>query len=73
MEKIKQIINDFESVAKLAGVEVPIGSIIPEILGAPHTPPKSLPSNKMAVYVFIWGQCHKVNDKVLDSYDTRAC
>jgi len=61
MEKIKQIINDFESVAKLAGVEVPIGSIIPEILGAPHTPPKSLPSNKMAVYVFIWGDyCLKV-------------
>lgn len=32
MEKIKQNIEDFKTVAKLTGVEVPIGSITPDFI-----------------------------------------
>lgn len=61
MEKLNKIIEHFETVAKLAGVKVPIDSITPERLASPHKPPKPLPAGKMAVYVFIWGDyCLKV-------------
>jgi len=57
----KQLIADFASVAALAGVAMPDESIIIETSKAPHVPPTSLPSDKMAVYVFIWqGRCLKI-------------
>ncbi|NKQ37279.1 MAG: hypothetical protein HF973_16890 [Chloroflexi bacterium] len=61
MENIEQLVKDFESVARLAGVDISSGSITVGILKAPHTPPNSLLSGKMAVYVFLWGDvCLKV-------------
>ena len=61
MENIKQLVKNFERVAKLAGVDIPTGSITVETLSAPHTPPRSLPSGRMAVYVFLWGDdCLKI-------------
>ena len=61
MEDIKQLVKNFEQVAKLAGVDIPIDSITVEKLSAPHTPPSSLLSDKMAVYAFLWNDdCLKV-------------
>jgi hypothetical protein len=61
MKEFNQLVEDFKKVAKLAGVEVSDNSITVEILGSPHSPPTSLPSGKMAVYVFMWNnQCLKV-------------
>lgn len=48
-------IDDFRTVARLAGVELPSGAIIIENLSAPHMPPTRLPIGKMAVYVFSRG------------------
>lgn len=45
-------INDFRTVARLAGVELPNEAIGLENLSAPHVPPTKLPLGKMAVYVF---------------------
>ena len=59
--KVNDLIEDFKKVAKLAGVNIPEGSILVEELIAPHSPPTSLPSGKMAVYVFFWNdKCLKV-------------
>jgi len=48
-------IEDFRTVARLAGVELPNGAITIENLAAPHVPPTKLPSGKLAVYVFSKG------------------
>jgi hypothetical protein len=45
-------IDDFRTVAHLAGVELPNGAISSERLVAPHEPPTKLPRSKMAVYIF---------------------
>lgn len=50
-----QVIEDFRAVIRLAGVELVGGAIVIESLPAPHTPPTTLPSGKMAVYVFSKG------------------
>ncbi len=49
------IIEDFRSVARLAGVNLGTDDIGIEILPAPHRPPTRLPPGKMAVYVFCKG------------------
>jgi hypothetical protein len=48
-------LSDFKTVARLAGVDLPQGSITIEMLPAPHVPPTSLQFGKMAVYVFSKG------------------
>ena len=57
----QQTIDDFCRVAGLAGVELSRDAIMTEHLEAPYHSPSSLPSGKMAVYVFLFGdQCLKV-------------
>ncbi len=48
-------LNDFRTVARLAGVELSGDAITFESLSAPHLPPTKLPAGKMAVYVFSKG------------------
>jgi len=61
MENIDQLVASFQAVAKLAGVDVPNDCITAEMLRKPHSQPSSLPSGKMAVYVFLLGEsCLKV-------------
>jgi hypothetical protein len=61
MIQIEQLAEDFKMVVRLAGVDLPQGSITVEKLRAPHSPPPSLLTGKMAVYVFMWGEkCLKV-------------
>src|SRR5664280_2541839 len=48
-------IEDFRTVARLAGVELSNDAITIEHLAAPHVPPTKLPLGKMAVYVFSKG------------------
>jgi hypothetical protein len=48
-------IDDFRTVAPLAGVELSNDAISIEHLSAPHLPPTKLPFGKMAVYVFYKG------------------
>jgi hypothetical protein len=61
MTNPKQLVTEFASAAKLAGIDIPPGAITAEIQRKPHTPPSTLPQCKMAVYVFIWGDhCLKV-------------
>ncbi|MGA7178903.1 MAG: hypothetical protein WBX11_04860 [Thiobacillaceae bacterium] len=48
-------ITDFRTVARLADINLPEGSIVTEELAAPHVPPTRLPAGKMAVYVFSKG------------------
>lgn len=60
-EELDQLIAGFKKVAQLAEVDVPDQSISWENMKAPHSPPTSLPSRKMAVYVFMWNdKCLKV-------------
>lgn len=48
-------IDDFRTVARLAGVDLSNDAITIEHLAAPHVPPTKLPAGKMAVYVFAKG------------------
>jgi hypothetical protein len=48
-------IHDFQTVARLAGVELLPGAVVVEHLPAPHRSPTRLPPGKMAVYVFSRG------------------
>ena len=48
-------IDDFRTVARLAGVELSKDAITVEHQVAPHVPPTKLPAGKMAVYVFAKG------------------
>ena len=55
------LISDFLRAAELAGLDIKQRDIHIENLPAPHVPPSTLPSGKMAVYVFHWGdRCLKV-------------
>ena len=61
MTDANQLVADFVSIAELAGVEIPAATVRAEVLPKPHTSPRLLPSGKMAVYVFLWGDlCLKV-------------
>ena len=61
MTNFKHLIEDFKKVAELAGIHVTDKDIALEIKKSPHRPPTFLPSGKMAVYVFMWGDdCLKV-------------
>ena len=51
----ESLIDDFRTVATLAGVELHMEAIRIESLSAPHVPPTKLPVGKMAVYVFFKG------------------
>jgi len=55
ISNVEQIARDFTTVARLAGVELPDGSILVEVLSAPHVSPTKLPAGKMGVYVFAKG------------------
>jgi hypothetical protein len=56
-----EIADDFVKAAALAGVEVVRSDIQVAYLPAPHRPPSSLPADKFAVYVFMYGdRCLKV-------------
>jgi hypothetical protein len=56
-----KLISDFIRVSELAGLEIKEQYIQIESLPAPHIPPSTLPSGRMAVYVFHWGnRCLKV-------------
>lgn len=48
----KDVLADFATVARLAGVSLTPGDIRVEELPAPHSPPTRLPAGQMAVYVF---------------------
>lgn len=61
MVELNELISDFCSVARLAGVSITDNSVTAEISPKPHIPPTELPRGKMAVYVFFWGNlCLKV-------------
>ena len=49
------LIQDFLKIAALAGVQLQNSDLSVERAKAPHSPPKRLPSGKMAVYVFSYG------------------
>jgi hypothetical protein len=56
-----EIRSDFVRVATLAGFSIPCSDIEVEYFPAPHVPPSSLPPERIAVYVFMFGdRCLKV-------------
>ena len=56
-----KLVKDFVVVAKLAGISITATEVEVEELQAPHRRPSSLPPEKLAVYVFIYGKhCLKV-------------
>ena len=60
-EQGNKIADDFVSVAALAGLDIPRSDIEVAVLVTPHRPPSSLPSGKLGVYVFMFGnRCLKV-------------
>jgi hypothetical protein len=60
-QQYDEIRSDFVRVAKLAGFSIPLSNIEVEYFPAPHNPPSSLPLERMAVYVFMFGhRCLKV-------------
>lgn len=50
----KVLMKDFSEVAKLSGIDLSPDDISVESLHRPHCPPKNLPKNRMAVYVFCY-------------------
>jgi len=55
------IADDFVKAAALAGLDISSSAIEIAFLHAPHRPPSSLPSGKLAVYAFMFGdRCLKV-------------
>lgn len=50
------VLNDFATVARLAGVTLEPGDVRVETMPAPHVPPTRLPPGTMAVYVFALGE-----------------
>ena len=60
-DDLNPLLQDFQTVAKLAGINLLPDMLILEKLPAPHKPPSRLPERKMAVYVFFWNHtCLKV-------------
>jgi hypothetical protein len=54
LNEIPELLEDFQKVALLAGVQLTPSSISFEVLSAPHKHPSKLPSDKAGVYVFVW-------------------
>lgn len=52
--EMEDALKDFVTVADLAGEPIMLDELIVEFLPAPHQPPSSLPSKKMAIYAFWW-------------------
>ncbi len=53
--------SDVVQVAELAGISIPLSDIEVQFFAAPHHPPGSLPSGRLAVYVFMFAnRCLKV-------------
>ena len=50
----QQIKNDFLKVSQIANLKLTSKNIEVEVLRKPHSPPKKLPNNSMAIYVFSW-------------------
>ena len=48
----EQLLEDFLTVAELAGIKLQREAVRIETLRMPHKPPSKLPTGKMAVYVF---------------------
>ena len=60
-EPYAEIKTAFQQAAILAGVPIPLSEIEVQFSAAPHIPPKLLPTEKIAVYVFMFGdRCLKV-------------
>jgi hypothetical protein len=56
-----EVLNDLVKVLRIAGIAYKEGDIQIEDLGVPHTPPKTIPEGKMAVYSFFYnGRALKV-------------
>jgi hypothetical protein len=55
------ILHRLKSLADLTDIQIAGQEIVIEIHDAPHTPPRSLPTGKIAVYAFFFqGKCLKV-------------
>lgn len=68
-----EIASAFTQAAALAGVSIPLSKIEVQFSAAPHCPPQSLPTGKLAVYVFMFGdRCLKVG-KVGPKSAARFC
>jgi hypothetical protein len=60
-KRYDEIASDFVHVAALANISIPASDVEVEFISNPHLPPPSLPSGKLAVYVFMLGdKCLKV-------------
>ncbi|MBU4581074.1 MAG: hypothetical protein KKH02_01420 [Proteobacteria bacterium] len=60
-EEGNKIADDFVSVAALASLDIPRSDIEVTVLVKPHRPPSFLPSGKLGVYAFMFGdRCLKV-------------
>ena len=60
-DNLNLLLQDFQTVAKLAGINLRPDMLTLEKLPAPHKPPSKLPEGKIAVYVFFWNDaCLKV-------------
>lgn len=56
-----EISSAFAQAAALAEVFIPLSEVDVEFFAAPHLPPSTLPTGKLAVYVFMFGdRCFKV-------------
>ena len=56
-----EIASDFVQVAAHAGISIPLSDIEVQFFAAPHHPPSSLPTGKLAVYIFMLAdRCLKV-------------
>ena len=52
--EISLALNDFTTVAQLAGDPISINDFQVQYLIAPHKPPSSIPAGKLAIYAFWW-------------------
>jgi hypothetical protein len=60
-KRYAKISSDFVQVAALSDISIPLSDIEVQFIMNPHLPPSSLPSGKLAVYVFMLGdRCLKV-------------
>ena len=59
--QIQSLMRDFGEVARLAGIDISHDDLSRESMGCPHEPPRDLPTGRVAVYVFCFGdRCLKV-------------
>ena len=59
--EVTTILDRLKSLADLAGIQIACQEIVIEIHDAPHTPPRSLPTGKIAAYLFFFNdKCLKV-------------